>query len=105
MRYLLILLIGTAQAQEIGSQQYWDLLHYRCTQYGFEPDTPAFAGCKMQLDQAAKDRAQQRQRDLENMILQQGLQDDAQRRYRQMPLCSQLAPGMQGYMRAQGACR
>lgn len=102
MRILFVLLLaGTAHAQQIGSPEYWDLIHERCVQYGYTPGSEGFAHCRMNLDQTAK----QRMRDRENMILQQGIQDDAQRRYRQMPLCSQLPPGMRGFYQAQGACR
>ena len=102
MRYLILLLFaGFAHAQEIGSPEYFSVLHERCGQYGFEKGTTAFSNCVMNLDQIVK----QRQLDRQNMILQQGIQDEAVRRQRAMPLCSQLPPGSQGFARAQGSCR
>ena len=102
MRYLILLLIiGSAQAQEIGTPEYFSLLRERCKQYGFEAGTQAFSNCIMNLDQIVK----QRQLDRQNMILQQGIQEEAVRRYGAMPLCSQLPPGSQGFARAQGSCR
>ena len=101
---LLCLFVLPAYAQvevEIGSPAYWERVRARCGDYGFTPGTVEFKNCVMQLDQNVR----QRQIDRENMILQQGIQNESVRQQRALPLCSQLGPGMRGYMQAQGRCR
>ena len=82
-------------------EEYRQSLIDHCMGYGFKQGTPELGGCVMQLDLANRQRRAQR----EDLLLQQYLQDESAREQRSLPLCSQLAPAMRGYLRAQGKCR
>lgn len=87
--------------QEARNKAYTESLTSQCAAIGYQRGSDGMRQCVLQLHTSTQANNTQ----MRAVIMQQLLQQQQQQEYRSLPFCSRIAPGLRGYMQAQGTCR